>query len=464
MHCSALLSIHISQYLFHQNTDLAYLTGCTEPGSALVLDTTIQAQKADTESCVGQVMLFVQPRNTDIEQWHGPMIGVSDETRDRFGVDAVHACNELSRVLEDRVAPSNWAGSPCTAVFVNENGSSVLSRALSDMTPNGAKALLKRLAVDIDAKLLVSTARLTKTECEIELLRAAASAIAGGLNDAMANTVLDDTYLADGTPCIPERIIEAHIEFGAKTRGASRLSFPSVVASGRNSTVLHYMKNGDVAIDGDFVMVDAGCQVSSDGPMQTSYCSDVSRSWPVSGKFTSEQRAIYELVLGVQLQCIDLSREGATYRGRPVSLNTLHCVSVEELTRGLHNLGFFRGMSAEEAMRTGAYSRYYNHSIGHYLGCDVHDTHNVSKDLPLTRGMVITVEPGLYIQHEDEMAPAEFHGLGLRIEDDVVITPEAREPEVISAEAVKSIADVESLVGSAERSRRFHAGVGLEVA
>jgi Xaa-Pro aminopeptidase len=435
-------------WLFHQNTDLAYLTGCAEPGACLVLDNTSRARDFDTGSYVGQALLFVKPRDKDREHWHGPMLGVSNKTRDMFGVDAVYSDSDMSKVLTERVMPQNAVESPCAAVYVNESSRPILSRILSSMHSSVAATFVRKLAETHDAKLLVCHTRLTKTENEIELLRAAASAIAGALNDAMANTVLNDCYSSAGRPCIPERLIEAHVEFGAKVRGASRLSFPSVVASGKNSTTLHYMRNGDVAVDGDFVMVDAGCQVSS-GQLETNYCSDVSRSWPVNGMFTAEQHAIYSLVLAVQVQCIDMAREGATYRGQPVSLNALHQVSVEELTRGLHRLGFFSQMSVEEAIAGGAYRRYYNHAIGHYLGCDVHDTHSVSKDLPLSRAMVITIEPGIYIQRDDDTAPVEFRGLGMRIEDDLVIASSLRAPDVLSEGAAKSIDDIKCLVGSA---------------
>ena len=190
-------------------------------------------------------------------------------------------------------------------------------------------------------------------------------------------------------------------------------------------------------------MVDAGCEVHG-------YSSDVSRSWPVSGKFSPAQRELYELVLSVQKDCISKAKSSEIIFGEPVTLDSMHLSAAHQLTQGLLDLGFMKGESLSSAIQSGMYTRYFPHAIGHYLGMDVHDTHNVPKNVPLQQNMVITVEPGLYCRADDLSAPERFRGLGLRIEDDVVVGTLTSEPEVLSKRAVKEIEDVEELVGNGE--------------
>lgn len=340
-------------HLFHQNTDLMYLSGCAEPGSVLVLDTTAKepAQPPATPERPkenGKSVLYLEPRSEEREQWDGPMLGVSEGTRSAFGVDGVGPIAALPHVLADnmtRIGPDG--GAACQRVFLDPTVNEEVTNLIGSLpTTESRERFLSTWSRDTKPKHFVCRPRLIKSPAEAELLRLACSAISGGLNDAMAHCTLSP----DGSrgKAIPERSIEALIEFGSKMRGATRMAFPSVVASGLNGTVLHYMVNSSHARDGDFVMVDAGCIVGG-------ACSDVSRSWPVNGKFSGPQRDIYDLVLDVQLRCIDLSREGLEYRGRPVSLNVIHAYASKALTEGLVTLGFMRGMSVDQALATGAY-------------------------------------------------------------------------------------------------------------
>jgi Xaa-Pro aminopeptidase len=467
-------------HLYHQNTDLSYLSGCDEPGSVLVLDNTV-GEPPNSKHNIGRSILFVEPRSAEREQWDGPMLGVSEETRATFGVDAVAPTAALPKILAESLARRSPEGDAvCQRVFLDPKVNESTTH-LAGSLPS-ATARDKFLSVwsrDTRPKDFVCRTRLIKSEAEAEMLRLACSAISGGLNDAMAQCSLAPD--AAGEISIPERSIEALIEFGSKMRGATRMAFPSVVASGRNGTILHYMVNSSRAREGDFVMVDAGCIIGG-------VCSDVSRSWPVNGKFSGAQRDIYSLVLDVQLRCIDMARAGVARRNRQVSLNVIHAYASRALTEGLMSLGFMEGLSVDEALATGAYQvrviplasiplkarlfccceprstfclltstsilshlqQWFGHSIGHYLGSDVHDTHSLSKDIPLLAGMCVTIEPGLYIRADDETAPAAFRGIGMRIEDDLLVTPEGAAPEVLSHEAAKAVEDIEALVGSGD--------------
>jgi Xaa-Pro aminopeptidase len=388
-------------YLYHQNTDISYLCGCQEPGAVLVLDST----QVDAMKSQEQALLFLRPRDFERECWDGPMLGVSSATRHLFGVDAVYPDYELRNVLADRLAKSS-----CHQVYMDPAVNTNMSTGLMDgLSTTAQSQMLSKWSRSILPKSFVSHSRLIKSPAERSLLQQAASIMASAMNDGMAFSILrNDADAESQPPSLPERHIEARLEYSCKVLGASRMAFPSVVASGRNGTTLHYMANCGLALDGDLVMVDAGCQYEG-------YCSDISRTWPVGGKFSSPQRELYELVLDVQLRCIDLSRV-ALYGGSPISLNVIHSVAAEELTRGLKELGFMNGLTVEEALATGSYSKWFNHAIGHYLGMDVHDTHAISKSKPLQAGMCITIEPGLYVRVDDESAPEQFRGIGIRIE------------------------------------------------
>jgi Xaa-Pro aminopeptidase len=398
---------HMSEdvpYLYHQNTDLLYLCGCMEPGSVLMLDTT--DAKSGASPGQGQSVLFLRPRDLERESWDGPMLGVSDKTRTLFGVDAVFPDNELPKIVAQRMTASN-----CHEIYLDPAINSSVSSSLLQTVSNSTDVrLLSKWSRSIVPKSLVNSSRLIKSPAEQDRLRKAGNIISMAMNDAMAFSVLCDeaNSTPSEAPSLPERHIEAMIEYSSKVRGATRMAFPSVVASGNNGTTLHYMTNNARALSGDLVMVDAGCQFQN-------YCSDVSRTWPVGGRFSTAQRSLYELILDVQLRCIDLSRVGQ-YRGEHISLNTIHMVAAEELSRGLVELGFLKGKTVEQVLEGGSYSRWFNHAIGHYLGMDVHDTHAVSKSIPLQDGMCITIEPGLYVRADDEMAPPEFRGIGIRIE------------------------------------------------
>jgi Xaa-Pro aminopeptidase len=215
-----------------------------------------------------------------------------------------------------------------------------------------------------------------------------------------------------------------------RRRGGTGPGYSSIVGAGANATVLHYIDNTATIADGDLVLVDAGCEYAH-------YTADVTRTWPASGRFTGPQRAVYDVVLRAQLGAIALARPGVT-------LDELHLHCVRALTAGMVDLGLLAG-PVEERVADQAFRRFYMHGTSHWLGLDVHDAGaytQAGKPRPLVPGMVITVEPGLYVAADAEGVPAELRGIGVRIEDDVLITEAGN--EVLTAACPKAVADLEA--------------------
>lgn len=366
-------------------------------------------------------MLFTIPRDPAAERWNGPRIGACDDVAKHFGLD-VRPTSELPEFLEG-VLPG------MEAVVLPAERQGVLRPALEGLPEPVRERFARLLRTDVAADAIAAPLRLRKSPAEIALMRRACSATANALNDAMSQ------LRANPGGSVPERAIESIIEYSCKRRGADRMAFPSVVAGGANGTVLHYMANSQRIPPGSLVMVDAGCELSG-------YSADVSRTWPVSGIFTPPQRDLYSLVLDVQKRLIANTVPGS-------SLDELHVQAATELAQGLLDLGFLKGETLESALASGKYAKYYPHATGHFLGMDVHDTHSVRKDVPLEVAMVVTIEPGLYVDPSDEGAPEEFRGIGIRIEDDVLVGASGSKAEVLSGEAFKEVRDIEELVGSA---------------
>lgn len=409
-------------YLYHHNTDLMYICGITEPGSLLLAEKDNDGEALYT--------LFVDERDASRELWDGPLCGADEEVRAYFGVDHVRTTEELPGYIAQALQDVN---SFHFDRLINE----AISSSLAKLDPNAQRQLVSKWKTDATPKSFLLAQRLIKSEAEQQLMGQAAQIMGLSLNETMAHA-----KLSMKTDSVEEKYIEALLEMGCKKRGSPRMAFPSVVASGLNGTILHYMSNNRAAVRGDFVMVDAGCEVHG-------YSSDISRSWPVSGKFSGAQKDLYELVLRVQKTCITIASEDARFGDDPISLDRMHLYALRELTDGLLQLGFMKGHSLQSAMSTGAYARYFPHATGHYLGMDIHDTHQVPKSLSLRRNMIVTVEPGLYCPAHDTSVPPAFRGLGMRIEDDVIVGGGGTPALVLSSDAVKEVHEIEALVGTA---------------
>lgn len=226
---------------------------------------------------------------------------------------------------------------------------------------------------------------------------------------------------------VDEAVLFAKFDFENRLHGANFLAYPPVVAGGNRANTLHYINNNQIIKDGEMVLLDGGCEYFG-------YVSDVTRTWPVNGKFSPAQVELYEAVLEVQRSCLSLCSPG-------VSLDHIYSTMLALLGRQLRQLGVIKA-STSDADALKAARRYCPHHVGHYLGMDVHDTPELSRSQPLQPGMAITIEPGLYIGEDNDQAPERFRGLGVRIEDDVVIQDKGG-PLILSSDAPKTIADVE---------------------
>lgn len=238
--------------------------------------------------------------------------------------------------------------------------------------------------------------------------------------------------MVSAKPGIMEYQLQAEIEHEHRMAGSKREAYQAIVAGGDNANTLHYVANNQSIADGDLVLIDAGCELNY-------YAADITRTFPVNGQFSDAQKAVYQIVLDAQAAALDKVRAGCAF-------NEYHDAAVEVLVAGMVDLGLLQGDVAE-LIESGDYRRYYMHRTGHWLGMDVHDCGRYAVDgesRPLQPGMVLTVEPGLYIRADDTDAPEHLRGIGIRIEDDVVVTQ--GDPEILTRDVPKSIADIEALM------------------
>ena len=273
----------------------------------------------------------------------------------------------------------------------------------------------------VDARLSVHELRLVKSPGELDLPRHAARITAEAHTAAMRAA----------RPGASEREIEAVIDYTFRHRGGTGPGYPTIVGSGANATILHYVENEATLRAGELLLIDAGCEV--DG-----YTADVTRTSPVGGRFSEPQRRLYEAVLEAQLAAIEAVRPGATIDG-------IHQQVVERLTTQMVALGLLQG-DVPALVEQGAYKTYYMHRTSHWLGIDVHDVGFYSVDgaaRPLAPGMVLTIEPGLYVAEDAGQAPPEYRGLGVRIEDDIAVTETGHEN--LTAAVPKAVAELEKL-------------------
>jgi Xaa-Pro aminopeptidase len=372
-----------AEYLFRQDSDHAYATGFDEPqGCALLF--------AD-----GRYVLFVRPRDREKEIWNGFRAGV-EGARAVYGATEAFPAGELDQRLAGLL---DGAGTLWYRLGQDAAWDARLGRVLADLR---SRARLGARAPErvVDTALVLHELRLVKSEAEVRALRKAAELTAEAHLSAMR----------DGQPGRREYQVQAEIEYAFRRRGGTGPGYGTIVATGANSTVLHY-RAGDAELkDGQVCLVDAGGEWGF-------YTADVTRTFPVSGSFTKAQRQAYELVLDAQVEAIAAVKPGAT-------LDAIHEGVVRRLTEGMLKLGLLQG-SASDRIADKSYRKYYMHRTSHWLGMDVHDAGAYfldGKSRPLVPGMVLTVEPGLYIAADDPAAPEALRGVGIRIEDDVLVT------------------------------------------
>jgi Xaa-Pro aminopeptidase len=367
---------------------LYWLTGYTEPEAVLVLS---------PASADGVFTLFVRPRDAEREQWTGVRGGV-DAARAEFGADAAWPVGELEEKLPKLIGHASilyarlgYGRTDVDAVLLRILAGGRRSRPRTGKGPHTL----------VDIGVILDDLRLIKDESEIALIREAADISTATFCDAARHIL----------PSAGEWQIEAVLDGGFRARGASSPAFPTIVASGANATVLHYTDNAREMQEGELVLIDAGARRSM-------YCADISRTFPVSGRFTEEQRALYDLVLSAHDAALNAAHPGNT-------IEDVQSAALYRLLDGLVSLGLLEGTRDELLKDEARYRRFCPHRASHWLGLDVHDVGDYmvgGASRELEAGMVLTIEPGLYIPPDAAVAPPSLRGTGLRIENDVLVT------------------------------------------
>ncbi len=382
-----------NEYPFRQDSDHAYVTGFEEPtGCALLF--------ADAAAGKPRFVMFVPPRDREREIWTGRRAGV-EGAKALYGADEAFPVTEMEERLRGLFEN---VGTLWYRLGFDPAWDARVARILNHLRGK-ARTGVKAPETIVDPTVVIHEMRLLKSPEELERLRRAA-------------LITIEAHLAamrDGGPGAREYQVQSEIEYAFRRRGGNGPGYGTIVAAGPNACVLHYRAGDDLLAEGQLCLVDAG------GEYQL-YTADVTRTFPVSGRFTASQRAVYDLVLEAQLQGISAVRPGATIDG-------IHDLVVRRLAEGMIRLGLLQG-SAEERIADGSYKQYYMHRTSHWLGMDVHDVgayHVDGKSRSLVPGMVLTVEPGLYVAPDAEKAPAELRGIGVRIEDDILVTADGNE-------------------------------------
>ncbi len=390
------------EHEYRQDSDFFYLTGFDEPESVAVLD----AQER-------KLTLFLRPRDPDREVWDGPRAGIE-------GAKAIHGADDAIVIAELDEKLPNLLQNKRRIYYRLGRHRQFDDRVLAaiDRVRGRARTGVFAPTEIVDPGPTLHEMRLRKAPEEILAMRHAGAITREAHELAMRRT----------RPGMREYEVEGLLLDTFRRRGSERPAYGSIVGSGPNACVLHYRKNDRCIQDGDLLLIDAGCEYGY-------YASDVTRTFPVGRGFSREQQAIYELVLEAQLEGIEASRVGAT-------LDAIHTRSVEVIARGLVRLGVIAD-DAEKVIETQSYKRFFMHRTSHWLGMDVHDVGAYfvdGKPRPLEPGMVLTVEPGIYIGPEDATVATEWRGIGVRIEDDVVVTD--GEPDVLTAGIPKTVDEV----------------------
>jgi len=397
-----------SEFPFRQDSDVHYLTGFPEPGALLLL-------LPDREA--GESVLFCQDRDPTKEAWTGIRLGAEGTVR-HYGVDQAFENDErearLAELLDGRHTLYLPLGDADALVLAEE-----VRGELAGLARRGAVAP----SAFADVSALLHEQRLIKSEAELALMRHAAAISARAHVRAMRVV----------RPGLMEHQLQAELEHEFRWQGGSGPAYASIVGGGPNACVLHYIENRAPLENGALVLIDAGAEFDL-------YAGDITRTFPVNGRFAEAQRALYEVVLAAQARAVSSVSPGAT-------LTTIHEGVVHDLTAGLIQLGLLEG-EVQARIDDGSYKRFYLHSTSHWLGLDVHDVglyRLQGQPRVLMPGMVLTIEPGLYVPADEDL-PAAFRGIGIRIEDDVAVT--AHGHEVLTADVPKQVADIEALMNS----------------
>ncbi|MEF9897007.1 MAG: Xaa-Pro aminopeptidase [Pseudomonas sp.] len=399
------------EHVYRQDSDFQYLSGFPEPEAVIAL---IPGREH------GEYVLFCRERNPERELWDGLRAGQEGAVRD-FGADDAFPITDIDDILpgliegRDRVY-SAMGSNPEFDRHLMEWINVIRSKARLGAQPPNEFVALDHLLHDM---------RLYKSAAEVKVMREAAAISARAHVRAMQACRAG----------LREYSLEAELEYEFRKGGAKMPAYGSIVAAGRNSCILHYQENDALLKDGDLVLIDAGCEIDC-------YASDITRTFPVSGQFSPEQKAIYELVLKAQEAAFAVIAPGKHW-------NHAHEATVQVITEGLVALGLLKG-SVEALIESEAYRAFYMHRAGHWLGMDVHDVGEYKVGgqwRVLEPGMALTVEPGIYIGADNQSVAKKWRGIGVRIEDDVVVTKQGC--EILTSGVPKTVAEIEALMAAA---------------
>ena len=396
-----------TEYPYRPNSDFYYLTGFEEDNAILLL-----SKKAGTYKSV----LFVQKKVPEMELWTGRRLGV-EAAADHFDVDAVFSIESYEEQLKELLAEHALL---YFDLFSEDVVYTTLQKVAKEMLHTRAITISPRTFSDITK--LTQQMRLIKSEEEVALIKKALSITQMAHHHAM-------------TVCKAEMLeyeLQAEYEYLFKKSGAYSDAYTTIVAGGNNANTLHYIKNDQALLDGDLVLVDAGCEYGY-------YASDITRTYPVNGTFTPAQKEVYEMVLDVQLKIIKAIKPNG-------SKKALQALSERLLTEGMIKLGILKG-HVKTLMDEKAHKKYYPHGIGHWMGIDVHDPCPYSdengEEILFAAGMVLTIEPGIYLPEDDLDVPQQYRGIGIRIEDDILLTAEGCKN--LSAGIAKTVEEIEKM-------------------
>lgn len=395
-----------TEYVFRQDSYFWYLTGFDEPNSTLIL-------LKDTLGQTRQV-ICCQPKDTQAEIWHGRRLGC-DAAVATLGMDEAFSSDTLAQTLFSLFSGVDTVYSLFTQPIQVQIDKCILE--LKSVPKQGELAPTQK----IDCQGWLDAMRLIKSPAEIAIMAEVASI------SAQAHSVAMQVC----RPNMNEYQLEAHIQFEFAQRGARQPAYTSIVGGGDNACILHYTQNNQVLNAGELVLIDAGGELEG-------YAADITRTFPVNGRFSEDQAALYQIVLDAQMAAIELLQPNSL-------IADANQVVIEIITQGLIDLGVLSG-SLKDNIDNLTYRQYFMHGLGHYLGLDVHDVGAYSiagKACPLQPGTLMTVEPGIYIA-PGSPCPARFHGIGIRIEDNIEITSSGN--RVLTDKVPKTIAAIEALM------------------
>ncbi len=369
-----------------QESSMLYLTGFAEENSAFLFRPGKEPKS----------ILFVQPKDEVAELWEGYRHG-PEEAKNLYGVDAAYSIDEFEEKLEEFLKPV-WR--LYYSLHKNQERDEIVFSALESARRSRGRSGLGVLPI-YDPIEVLGEMRIIKSEEEIRAMQRAAHISTEAHKEAMRFT----------KPGVTERQVTGVLNYMFQRENSIRVAYPPIVGSGNNATVLHYGANNDSCRDGDLLLIDAGTEYKH-------YASDITRTFPVNGKFSPEQKDFYEAVLNAQMATLEVVKSGTSFQ-------EVRDASIRAISQALLDLGFFKNKELHEVIDQKHYVKYYPHNIGHWLGLDTHDVgayYVGNESRALEPNMVMTIEPGIYVPKSDDEAPEAFRGMGVRIEDDVLIT------------------------------------------